>query len=136
VDVHPGRQLFDGGVARGQQPPQDAAAPAAIDGVKETLHQAVADPTAEIDPEGLLIVNAWNGFNKLNQKAMLWTCWLRWCNGSWCAFNCYRHSSILILRRQGENCEIILSREGVMQGDPLAMIMYGVDLLPPLSESL
>jgi hypothetical protein len=60
--VHAVQQLLDGGGARVQQPPQDAAAPAAMDGVnKEILHPAVADPTAAIDPEGLLLVDAWNG---------------------------------------------------------------------------
>ena len=36
----------------------------------------------------------------------------------------YRHSSVLILRRRGEEALLILSREGVTQGDPLTMILF------------
>lgn len=86
-------------------------------------------------PTGTLLVDARNGFNELNRKAMLWTVRSKWPNGALFAFNCYRHSGQLILRRQGRACETLLSKEGVTQGDPLSMILYGVALLP-LTESL
>jgi hypothetical protein len=57
------------------------------------------------------------------------------CAGSRSAFNCYWHSAQLLLRRRGQPCLIILSREGVTQGDPLSMIMSGIALLP-LSKAL
>ena len=66
---------------------------------------------------------------------MLWTVRNRWPDGARFSFNCYRHSSQLILRRNGEPCETLLSKEGVTQGDPLAMTLYGITLLP-LIESL
>jgi hypothetical protein len=77
-----------------------------------------------------LLVDAFNGFNELSRKAMLWTVKHRWANGARFAFNCYRHSVVLILRRPGKPCLIILSKEGVTQGDPLAMLLYGVALIP------
>jgi hypothetical protein len=65
------------------------------------------------EPTGLLQVDARNGFNELGRKAMLWTVRHRWANGALFALNCYRHASMLILRRQGGSCETLLSREGV-----------------------
>ena len=50
-------------------------------------------------------------------------------------FNCYRHQIRLICRQPGGEPEIILSQEGVTQGDPLAMVLYGIALLP-LAEAL
>jgi hypothetical protein len=81
------------------------------------------------------MVDAINGFNELGRKGGLWTVRHRWPGGSRLAFNCYRHSAQLILRRRGQDCLIILSQEGVTQGDPLSMIIYGV-ALTPLSEQL
>jgi hypothetical protein len=87
------------------------------------------------DPGAALMVDAINGFNELGRKGGLWTVRHRWPGGSRLAFNCYRHSAQLILRRRGQDCLIILSQEGVTQGDPLSMIIYGV-ALTPLSEQL
>ena len=50
--------------------------------------------------------------------------------GSRYVFNCYRHFAILVLRTGSNLFLPIQSREGVTQGDPLAMVMYGVGLLP------
>ena len=36
----------------------------------------------------------------------------------------------LILRRSGGQCTILLSWEGVTQGDPLSMVLYGLTLTP------
>ncbi|KAI2492332.1 hypothetical protein MHU86_22238 [Fragilaria crotonensis] len=58
-----------------------------------------------------------------------------WANGARFSFNCYRHSAQLLMRRRGGDCEIILSREGVTQGDPLSMVLYGL-ALSPLAETL
>ena len=53
-----------------------------------------------------------------------------WPPGANFVFNCYRHWSSLVLQN-GNGTEIIPhSREGVIQGDPLAMIAYGIGILP------
>ena len=83
----------------------------------------------------LLMVDAFNGFNELCRKAMLWTVRHRWANGSRLVFNCYRHSAILILRRRNGDAIVLLSREGVTQGDPLSMVVYGLTLVP-LAETV
>jgi hypothetical protein len=82
-----------------------------------------------------LLVDARNGFNELGRKAALWTVRHRWANGALFAFNCYRHAAQLILRRKGFPCYILLSKEGVTQGDPISMVIYGIALVP-LAESL
>jgi hypothetical protein len=100
------------------------------------------NPTAAVAPEhppgsvqAALLVDARNGFNELGRKAMLWTVRHRWAAGSRFAFNCYRHSGQLIVRRPGQPCYTILSQEGVTQGDALSMVLYGLALLP-LSQRL
>ena len=66
---------------------------------------------------------------------MLWTVRHRWPAGVRFTFNCYGHWAQLLLRQPGEPPVIILSREGVTQGDPLSMVLYGITLVP-LAEEL
>ena len=97
----------------------------------DTPDQAMdADWCDDTEPMALLLVDARNGFNELNRVAALWTARYRWTAGSGFAFNCYRHSAILILRRPGRPCLRLLSEEGVTQGDPLSMVLYGIALAP------
>ena len=85
--------------------------------------------------EGSLLVGAMNGFNMLSGLTMLWTVRHRCTKMSRFAFNCYRHEIRLICRCPGNTALVILSKEGVTQGDPLAMALYGIALLP-LAERL
>ena len=66
---------------------------------------------------------------------MLWT--VRHCCpvGVRFALNCYRHWLQLLLCQTGEPSVKILSIEGVTQGDPLSMVLYGITLVP-LAEEL
>ena len=64
------------------------------------------------DPEVVCLVDARNGFNTLNRKAMLWHVRHRWPMGARYAFNCYRYAAQLIVRRPGAEGLVILSREG------------------------
>ena len=66
---------------------------------------------------------------------MLWTVRHLWPAGAIFAFNCYKHWAQLLLRQPGELPVTILSREGVTQGDPLFMVLYGI-ILVPLAEEL
>ena len=87
-------------------------------------------PYNPLDPHGTLCIDARNGFNELNRKSMLWTVRHLWAAGSRFSFNCYRHSAQLVVRRDRKDCAILQSREGVTQGDPLSMVLYGVALVP------
>jgi hypothetical protein len=104
-----------------------------MDDAISSLSTAAGNHDAEAT--AVLLVDATNGFNELGRKAMLWTVRHRWANGARFSFNCYRHSAQLILRRHGSPCTVLHSREGVTQGDPLSMILYGLSLTP-LAEAL
>jgi hypothetical protein len=57
------------------------------------IAEAEGGPRGESDnrTEGLTLVDARNGFNKLSCYAMLWTARHRWPKSARFAFNCYRH---------------------------------------------
>ncbi|KAL7519315.1 hypothetical protein ACHAWF_000225 [Thalassiosira exigua] len=89
-----------------------------------------ADESQGREGKVLFLVDATNGFNMLSRLGMLWT--VRHCTPklSTFAFNCYRHEVRLVCRRPGKPALILLSKEGVTQGDPLAMALYGIALCP------
>ena len=120
--------------AEGWPPPVLEETPLPPD-TQEPMAAETEDTDPAADPIIGSLIDAFNGFNELNRKAMLWTVRHRWAAGARFALNCYRHSAILIVRRPGGRCATIDSEEGVTQGDPLAMLLYGVALLP-LAESL
>ena len=57
-----------------------------------------------------------------------------WPAGDRFAFNCFRHWEKLLLRQTGDTTVILLSLEGVTQGDPLSMVLYRITLVPLLEE--
>ena len=86
--------------------------------------------------KGLFIGDVHNGFNNLSRLAMMWTVRHRWPGGARFDFNCYRHSVQLLVRRPGEvETEILLIKEGVTQGNPLSMVLYGL-ILSVLAEQI
>ena len=90
----------------------------------------------EEDLSGCLLADAANRFNNLSRLAMLWTVAHRWPRASRFAFNCYRHFPQLVIRVPGDRTpKIILSKEGVTQGDPMAMSLYGISVVV-LAEQL
>ena len=82
--------------------------------------------TQEAEPIGTTLVDSHNGFNKLSRLAVLWTVRHRWPAGVRFAFNCYKHWAQLILCQPREPPVTIFSRDGVTQGDPLSMVLYGM----------
>ena len=95
----------------------------------------VPEPQATADTDGdpivTVLVDARNGFNELNRANMLWTVRHLWSKGARFAFNCYKRQSRLYLRhRTSHKCSILRSKEGVTQGDPLSMVLYGLAMTP------
>ena len=84
---------------------------------------------------GKIFVDARNGFNELSHLEMLWTVRHCWSAGARFTFNCNMHWAQLLLRHSGDPPVTIMSREGVTQGDPLSMVLYGITLVP-LAEEL
>ena len=93
----------------------------------EAIHQ-------DDDPEeewGFLLVDAANAFNAGNRTAILWTVRRMWPSGSRFSFTCYRHWLMLMIRCDDSyEADMLQSKEGVTQGDPLSMILYGIGMLP------
>ena len=76
---------------------------------------------------GLLMVDARNAFNSLNRSSLLWNIRILWPRASRFVFNTYKGHSPLIIK----GCtEVLFSREGVIQGDPLSMFVYAVGTVP------
>ena len=66
---------------------------------------------------------------------MLWSVQHEWPSGAHFTFNCYRHWATLVVWDTGDGSGHFLHRkEGVTQGDPLAMIAYGIGVLPLIRE--
>ena len=66
---------------------------------------------------------------------MLWLVRFEWPSGAWFAFNCYCHWATLVVRSCDGTGHLLFRQEGVTQGDPLAMVAYGIGI-PPLIHKL
>ena len=76
---------------------------------------------------GFLLIDAWNAFNEENRTAIIWAVRHEWSSGVQFTFNCYRQWSTLVVRDTGdESGHFFHRKESVTQGDPLAMIAYGI----------
>ena len=88
------------------------------------------------DPYLLCLGDADNGFNRLNRMNSLWEVRHRWPRGAVFVFNIYRHEARLLVRSApGDDPQVLLSREGVTQGCPMGMLVYGIGLMS-LAEDL
>ena len=81
-----------------------------------------------------MLVDVCNGLIELSRLAMMWTVWHRWLAGARFALNFYRHWLQLLLRQMGDPPVTILIQEGVTQGYPLLVGMYGITLVPLANE--
>ena len=76
---------------------------------------------------GLLLIDASNAFNTINRQAVLWNSRVLWPSCSLFLFNAYRGWVPLIVT---DSRDILYSREGVTQGDPLSMFLYALATIP------
>ena len=84
---------------------------------------------------GSALIDARNGFNELNCYLMLWNVAHLWNRGSRFGFNCYRHWVRCLVRTHTDDPPIMIhSKEGITQGNCLAMSVYGVALMPLASK--
>ena len=83
---------------------------------------------------GFLLIDAANAFNEANRTGMLWTVRHKWPSGARFTFNCYRHWAVLMIRGNTGVAAFVFSKEGATQGDPLAMVVYGLGILPLIRQ--
>ena len=61
---------------------------------------------------------------------MMWVVQHKWRIFEWFAFYCYLRWNTLVIREGDGTGHLLHINEWVTQGDPLAMIKYGLDILP------
>jgi hypothetical protein len=76
---------------------------------------------------GMLLVDASNAFNSINRMSALMNARAMWPRCSRFLFNTYRGHATLKVQ---DATELLYSREGVTQGDPLSMLMYSLAVMP------
>ena len=76
-----------------------------------------------------MIVDTKNEFNEINQVVILWTFHYFWSSGDCFVFNCYFNWSLLCFWNGNGAARFLHSREGVTQGGPPEIIVYGIGIL-------
>ena len=108
---------------------------AGVDGAKHGLSAICSEMESE-ENTGFLLIDTDNAFNEASRINMLWTICHEWPAGARCASNCYPHHSLLVVRNPCGKPLTFFSKEGITQGDPFAMIAYGVIAILPLIHKL
>ena len=101
---------------------QPAACEAVVHAMKRCFEAEAAD--------GLLLVDADNAFNRLKREVALLNIRHLCPPLGVILINCYRSPANLYV----SGGLVLISQEGVTQGDPLSMVMYGLALLPLIRE--
>ena len=96
---------------------QDGGCEAAIHGMKSIFEDE--------ECEGALLIDANNAFNSLNRATTLYNVQNLCPSIATALINIYRSNAELFVDN-----EVILSKEGTTQGDPLAMAMYALGVTP------
>jgi hypothetical protein len=125
-----GRQQHDKqqqGRQRGRRRPA-----ARSDGVEEEKgERRTADEDDEADEGwGFLKVDADNAFNNCSIIAALWHARLLWPRCARFLFNTHRGHTMLVMYKALGKPSILYRQDGTTQGDPLAMLLYGLATLP------
>ena len=85
---------------------------------------------------GFLLIDAQNAFNKDNRTAILWVVRHQWTSGIRFTLNFYFHWATLVIRAGDGMGHFLFSKEGVTQRYPLAILEYGLGILPLIQELL
>ena len=100
-------------------------------GVEGAIHAASDLFESSDESHGMLVMDAKNAFNSINRLSLLWNVRVLWPRASRFIFNTYRGWASLIIK----GCdEILFSREGIVQGDPLSMFVYALATLPLIEQ--
>jgi hypothetical protein len=101
-------------------------------GMDGTMHaaQSMWDTQGMEEDWGFLLVDVKNTFNEHCGTMALWNVRHEWPSGARFVFNSYTHWAILIIRNNNGTGAFLHSKQGVTQGDSLAVFGYPVGLLP------
>jgi hypothetical protein len=114
--VHAARERFDSHIAL------NAAARRA---------RVAAGLPVDIEPFGMLLIDAFNAFNLLHRPTALLNARIAWPRAAQFIFNLYKEASILVVRgASGHPPRLLWSSSGVVQGCPLSMHLYALSVLP------
>ena len=98
-------------------------------GIEYAIH-TLRDQFSKISADAVLLINAGNAFNSLNRKLALKNIKNTSPSLLTAIKNSYSNPSKLFV-----NKKTIYSQEGTTQGDPLAMAMYGLAIIPIMKLS-
>jgi len=79
----------------------------------------------------MIMVDADNAFNRINRTHALWQARIQWPRAARFLYNTYQSGSELVISGSKKR---LYSQEGVTQGDPLLMFLYGLGTLPLIKE--
>ena len=96
----------------------------------QTAFNQLKEDFSTSNPSGFFLIDAKNAFNQISRVQMLWAARHLWPSCAQFLFNPYKHWGQLHIRSSDGNSSLIHSKEGVTQGDPLAMTAYGIGILP------
>ena len=101
-------------------------------GIEGAIHgvQALWDKNLSMDEWSFFLIDAKNSFNNIHRVRIIWTVQHVWPSGARFVFNFYCHWLLLVFRNRNGTAIFLHGRDGVMQGDPLAMIAYRIGILP------
>ena len=89
---------------------------------------------AQEEDWGFLLIEARNVLNEDNRTVMLWEVLHKWPSRAQFSFNCYRHWATLVIRAGDGMVHFLHRKKGATQGDRLAMITYGLGILPLIRD--
>ena len=106
-------------------------------GIDWELHrvQSIWEANSTKEIFSFLRVDVNNAFNEINRIRMLWTVCHLWSFVARFVLNCYCHHSLIVLRNEDVTANILHIRKGVTQGDLLAMVAYGIRILPIIKRN-
>ena len=80
---------------------------------------------------GMIMVDADNAFNRINRIHAVWQARCYWPKAAQFVYNVYKEDAELVTPGSKES---MFSREGVTQGDPLSMLLYGLATMPLIQK--
>jgi uncharacterized C2H2 Zn-finger protein len=102
-----------------------------IEGAIHAMNNLYQDKCYPGSNWGMILVDANNAFNSVNRQLALWQARIYWPHCARFLYNTYNGHAELVIRDSDIR---LYSKEGVTQGDPLAMPLYALATLPIINK--